>query len=131
MRLLAPLRALGLVLLALTAVAFATGTAVRAAPSLSELRLDAYQLAGGALADLCNDQGPDHAHMASCALCHLVAGSDLPPGGLALTEIERSYVTAHLLPQVRRAAARARDPAIPPRGPPSLPETTAVRFLRA
>ncbi|WP_435168831.1 hypothetical protein [Falsirhodobacter sp. 1013] len=131
MRVLAPLRAVGLVLLALTAVAFATGTALRAAPSLSELRLDAYQLAGGALVDLCNDQGPDHAHMASCALCHLVAGSDLPDTDLALIEIERRYVTAQLLPQVRRAEARARDPAIPPRGPPLSVKTPFVRFNRA
>ncbi|MDB6452914.1 hypothetical protein [Falsirhodobacter sp. 20TX0035] len=120
MRLFAPLRALGLILLAMTAVAFATGTIARAAPTVTELRLEAYQLAGGALADLCNDHAPDHAHAASCSLCHLAAGSTLPDTDLPLTLIERTYVTLHLLPQLRRAATRVRDPATPPRGPPAF-----------
>lgn len=118
MRDLAPLRLLGLVFVTLLAVAFATGTAVRAAPTLTEVRLEAYQLQGGLVADLCNEKSPDHAHLASCSLCHLVAGSDLPDIGLPLIEIERKLVATLILPQVQRAATQPRDPATPTRGPP-------------
>ncbi|WP_136686037.1 hypothetical protein [Falsirhodobacter xinxiangensis] len=118
MRDLAPLRLLGLVFVTLLAVAFATGTAVRAAPSVSEVQLEAYQLQGGLLADLCNEKSPDHAHMAGCSLCHLVAGCDLPDATLSLVEIDRKLIAAVILPQIERAAAHPRDPATPTRGPP-------------
>lgn len=112
------LRLLGLVFVTVLAVAFATGTAVRAAPTVSEVRLEVYQLQGGVLTDLCNDMSPDHAHMASCSLCHLVAGSDLPDIGLSLAEIEGAFVATIILPQIRRAAWHPRNPATPTRGPP-------------
>lgn len=115
---LAPFRLLGLVFVTLLTVAFATGTAVRAAPSVSEVQLEAYQLSGGLLADLCKDKDSDHAHMASCSLCHLVAGSDLPDVSLLLIQIERALVATVILPQIRRAEARPYDPATPTRGPP-------------
>lgn len=111
-------RMAGLALLTLLAVAFATGTALHAAPNLNEARLEAYQLAGGSLDDLCGEDGADHAHIASCSLCHLVSSSDLPQTVHSLTLIERRLVATVILPQLRRAAARPRDPATPPRGPP-------------
>lgn len=120
MHALAPLRLLGLVFVTLLLVAFSTSTAVRAAPSVSELRLEAYQLQGGLLSDLCNDTSSDHAHKPSCSLCHLITGSDLPDNGLSLVEIERKLVAAIILPQTRRAEAHPRDPAVPPRGPPAI-----------
>lgn len=118
MRSLAPFRFLGLIFVTLLTVAFAAGTAARAAPSVSEVRLELYQLQGGLLADLCDETLSDPAHLAHCSLCHLVAGSTVPDTSLPLVEIERKLVDAVILPQVRRAKARLRDPAIPPRGPP-------------
>lgn len=114
----APFRLLGLIFVTLLAVAFITGTAARAAPSVSEVRLEFYQLQGGVLADLCDETSADPGHLAHCSLCHLVAGSTIPDTGLPLVEIERKLVDAVILPQIRRAEARLRDPAIPPRGPP-------------
>lgn len=113
------LRILGLVMMTLLAVAFATGTAVRAAPSVTEIRLEAFQLAGGVVEELCNVKGPDHAHIASCALCDLIAASHMPDACIPMMALERQVVATVILPQVERAAARARDPAIPPRGPPA------------
>ncbi|WP_128255354.1 hypothetical protein [Falsirhodobacter deserti] len=110
----------GLTLLILLALAFATGTSLHAAPSMTEARLEAYMLAGGLADDLCSTQDQDHLHLPSCSLCQLVTATDLPGTGLALPELERRLAAAVILPQVQRAASRARDPAIPPRGPPSL-----------
>lgn len=112
-----PFRRFGLMLLALLALAFATGA--RAAPDLAELRMEAYLLSGGSAADLCAQDGMDPAHMASCSLCHLIASGPLPDGGPSLVAVEL-HVAAVLLPQLRRAAMRLRDPATPPTGPPDL-----------
>lgn len=112
------LRFLGIAFATLLAVALATGTAARVSPTVSEVRLEAYQLQGGLLSDLCNETSSDHAHMVSCSLCHLVAGSDLPQTDLVLVEIERKLFSSVILPQIQRAAMQLRDPATPPRGPP-------------
>ena len=120
MRAMVPLRLLGLVLVALMTVAFASGTAARAAPTANDMRLNAYQLAGGLLSDLCHDHAPDHAHMESCALCHLVSGADLPPHRPPTAALERRLVATVILPQIRRAEARPRDPTTPTRGPPLI-----------
>ncbi|RWR29653.1 hypothetical protein D2T31_09420 [Sinirhodobacter populi] len=113
----APFRRFGLMLLALLALAFATGA--RAAPDPAELRLEAYLLSGGSAADLCAQDGTDPAHAASCSLCHLIASSTLPDGGPSLVAVELHVVATVLLPQLRRAAMRLRDPATPPTGPPA------------
>lgn len=118
MRDVAPLRLLGLVLVTLLAIAFATGTAVRAAPTASEVRLEAFQLLGGLPDDLCNDSAPDHAHTASCALCHLVAGAALPDPGAFPAGVTLARAFSVTLPQIRRAPTGPRNPATPTRGPP-------------
>ncbi|QUS37284.1 hypothetical protein [Falsirhodobacter algicola] len=110
----------GLVLLMLLSVAFAAGTALRAAPSASEVRLEAWLLEGNTRADLCNHDGPDHVHTATCSLCHLLASGDLPARIPALIPTERHIAATVILPRTQRAFGRARDPAVPPRGPPAL-----------
>lgn len=115
MRIAASLRLLALVLIAL---AFASGTGLRAAPTVAEARLEAYQLQGGLLADLCNEKSPAHPHAADCALCHLLAAGDLPPRQTSLIRIERALVASVILPRIQRAEAHRHDPAIPTRGPP-------------
>lgn len=114
------LRVSGLVMMALLALAFATATVARAAPTATEVRLEAFQLAGGVADDLCNTKDSDHPHLYSCSLCHLISSGDLPEAMLSLTGIEQLVVATVILPQLRRAAARPRDPATPPRGPPAI-----------
>lgn len=114
------IRALGLALVTLLAVAFATGSLTRAAPDLSEVTLDAYILSGGSALDLCRQKDGDHAHMSECSLCNLVSSCALPYARLSLTEVDGHFLTTIVMPQIRRAAAGLRDPAIPPRGPPRL-----------
>lgn len=114
------LRTLGLALMTLLALAFASGSYARAAPTLADVKLDAYILSGGSALDLCRQADGDHAHLAECALCHLVAASNLPEAGLSLIRIDARMMATVILPQIRRAAARPRDPATPPRGPPIL-----------
>jgi|GEM_PF-4396385 len=58
---LASFRLPGLIFVTLLTVAFATGAAVRAAPSVSEVQLALYQLQGGLLADLCDEPSSDPA----------------------------------------------------------------------
>lgn len=118
MRDLAPPRFPGLLLLILLALAFASGAAGRAVPTVAEARLQAFELSGGVLADLCHAGQPERPHVASCSLCHLVAAGDLPDTPLKLVEIERRLLAAVILPQIRRGEARPRDPATPTRGPP-------------
>ncbi|MDH2327405.1 hypothetical protein QCN27_11055 [Cereibacter sp. SYSU M97828] len=112
------LRVLGLTFLTLLAIAFASGSYARSAPAASEQKLEMLQLMGMSVDDLCDEDGRQHAHLAECSLCHLVAGTNLPDAGLTLIELDRRIVAALVLPQMDRAAARPRDPATPPRGPP-------------
>lgn len=118
MRALALFRRLGMVLATLLAVAFATETAARTAPSVSDRGLEVYQLLGGLVSDLCNTTGTDAAHTPDCSLCHLLTGGDWPGHHPSFVRSERARVLRLVLPQIRRARAHPRDPAIPPRGPP-------------
>lgn len=109
---------LGLIVVTLLTVAFATGTALRASPSVVQVRLEAYQLSGGLLSDLCDDHAQGHAQMANCWLCHLIAGCDLPANRLTRIDIERQLIATVVLPQLLRVRHLPHDPAAPTRGPP-------------
>lgn len=114
------LRVLGLAFLTLLTLAFASGSFARAAPQASERTLEVLQLMGMDVGDLCDEDSPQHVHLAECSLCHLVAGADLPDAALTLIEVDRRIVATIVLPRMDRAAAHPRDPATPPRGPPFL-----------
>ncbi|WP_347137836.1 hypothetical protein [Paracoccus sp. SSK6] len=109
----------GLAFMALLAVALATGMAARPVPSEMDLRLDAWVMAGGSLDDLCGDHGADHKD-GHCPLCNLAAPTGLPPVTASLLDAEQRILASIVLPQIRRAAGHARDPATPKRGPPHL-----------
>lgn len=114
-----PPRFLGLAFLALAVLALATGMTARPVPSEMDLRLEAWVMAGGALDDLCGDHGADHGG-GHCPLCNLAAPAGLPPVTAHLLDAEQRILASIVLPQIRRAAGHARDPAIPKRGPPRL-----------
>lgn len=100
-------------------LALATGMAARPVPSEMELRLEAWSLAGGSPDDLCGGHGADHGG-GHCPLCNLAAPTGLPPVTAHLLDAEQRILARIVLPQIRRAEGRARDPAIPKRGPPQL-----------
>ncbi|TQS70803.1 hypothetical protein ERN12_13155 [Rhodobacteraceae bacterium] len=111
-------RALGLVFVTLLAVAFASDMSVRAAEQVYEVQRQIGK--AGAGTSLCAPSSSEHDHKRSCSLCHLISSCDLPPSaGLLLIEIERDLIARVILPQMRRDAARPRDPATPARGPPA------------
>ncbi|MFC0198859.1 hypothetical protein [Paracoccus rhizosphaerae] len=113
-----PFRILCLTLLTMVSLAFASATVVQGVPTLSDVRLEAYVLAAGSVADLCLHDEPQHSHPSRCSLCHLIAGCDLPPADLRLIAIEQRVAAAIIRPQIERATLCPRDPATPLRGPP-------------
>lgn len=108
-----------LAFIGLLILAFAAGMTARPVPSEMDLRLEAWTMAGGSLDDLCGDHGADHRGN-HCPLCNLAAPIGLPPVAASLLDAERRILARVVLPQIRRAAGHARDPAVPKRGPPHL-----------
>lgn len=112
---LARLAAIGLMIAVLAA-----GLGARPVPSEMELRLEAWAMAGLSMEDLCADHGTTGAHKAHCPLCTLGGTPGLPPVTADLRDAEQRILARIVLPQIRRAAGHARDPAVPKRGPPHL-----------
>lgn len=108
-----------LAFIGLLILALAAGMAARPVPSEMELRLEAWAMAGGSPDDLCGDHGADH-RGGHCPLCNLAAPTGLPPLTAHLRDVEQRILARIVLPQIRRAAGHARDPAVPKRGPPDL-----------
>ncbi len=116
-------RILGLAFLAMLVLALATGMTARPAPTEMDLRLQAWAMAGVSLDDiLCEDHGAgDQGHGdGHCPLCNLTAPTALREVTTSLTDADQRILARIVLPQIRRAEGRARDPAIPKRGPPAL-----------
>lgn len=107
------------VFIGLLIVFLAAGMTARPVLSEMDLRLEAWAMAGGSPDDLCGDHGTDHKD-GHCPLCNLAAPSGLPPVTPTLMDAEQRILARIVLPQMRRAAGHARDPAIPKRGPPDL-----------
>ncbi|MTE00163.1 hypothetical protein GIY56_07680 [Paracoccus sp. YIM 132242] len=108
-----------LAFIGLLILALATGMAARPVPSEMDLRLESWVMAGGSLDDLCGDHGGD-GHKAHCPLCSLGETTGLPTVAPSLRDADQRILARIVLPQLRRAAGHARDPAIPKRGPPHL-----------
>ncbi|MCZ0960100.1 hypothetical protein [Paracoccus benzoatiresistens] len=116
-------RILGLAFLALTVLALATGLSASPVPTEMDLRLQAWVLSGVSLDDiLCEDHGAGHLGHGDghCPLCNLTAPPGLPAVAPSLTDADQRILARIVLPQIRRAEGRARDPALPKRGPPAL-----------
>lgn len=111
---LAPLALVGLLVFAL-----ATGFAARPVPSEMDLRLDGWVMAGLSADELCGDGGTDGHSKGHCPLCTLAGATGLPPVDAPLMNAEQRILARIVLPQMRRAAGHARDPAVPKRGPPA------------
>ncbi|MFC3168312.1 hypothetical protein [Paracoccus fontiphilus] len=108
-----------LALAALLIAVLAAGLGARPVPSEMDLRLESWLLAGSSPDDLCGDHGTSHKD-GHCPLCTLAAPPGLPPFTPSLRDADQRILACLVLPQIRRAAGHARDPAIPKRGPPRL-----------
>jgi hypothetical protein len=108
-------------ILAVLAVALvATGFAHRA-PSQTENAVAAILLAGGSLADLCGDRGPDSAPgHADCLACQITAAADLPPATGAVLDLAHVMLAKVAAPRADCAIPRRLDPAHGPQGPPTV-----------
>lgn len=115
-------RLFGMAFLALLTLALAAGLSARPLPTEMDLRLQAWAMAGVSLDEiLCEDHGDgNRGHGGHCPLCNLPAPSGLPVVAPSLLDAEQRILARIVLPQIRRAAGHARDPALPKRGPPYL-----------
>ncbi|MEI4473793.1 hypothetical protein [Frigidibacter sp. MR17.24] len=113
------LRMLGLMLVALLTLAFGAAGHAHHVPDAGDLRLEAHLLAGGSIADLCADGGAGHHAAPGCPICHLIGAAVVPPAQEGLRSLEYRVVATVTLPRLARSFGRARDPAVPPRGPPA------------
>lgn len=111
----APLAVIGLILAVLAA-----GFGARPVPTDMELRLEGWLAAGLSMDELCADHGATTDHKAHCPLCTLGGAPGLPPMSANPVDAEQRILARIVLPQMRRAAGHARDPAVPKRGPPRL-----------
>ncbi|WP_295045207.1 DUF2946 family protein [uncultured Paracoccus sp.] len=112
---LARLAVIGLILAVVVA-----GFNMRPVPSEMALRLEVWAMAGLPVDDLCADHGTTRDHDGHCPLCTLTGVAGLPPVMAFAVDAEQRILARIVLPQIRRAAGHARDPAVPKRGPPVL-----------
>lgn len=109
----------GLALLCMLLASVMASGASHRGPSADSLALDAFVLAGGTLADICDDSGRGHSDgLTGCLACHIVGTADVPapsPVPRAAGLIVTAAVTA---PQESRAVRQAFDFAHAMRAPP-------------
>ena len=102
----------------LLASAMASGPGHRM-PSADSLALDAFILAGGTLADICEDTGGDHGGgLTGCLACHIVGTADVPAPDPAPRMAGLIVTAAVAAPQESRAVRPALDFAHAMRAPP-------------
>lgn len=109
-----------LAIIGLLAVVLATGPAVRPVPTDMDLRLEGWLLSGGSTQGLCGDRDTGGGGDGHCPMCTLTALAGPPPVPVSLVDIDQRILARIVLPQMRRAVAHARDPALPNRGPPPV-----------
>lgn len=109
-----------LAFLGLLVLALATGMTARPVPTAMDQQWDAWAMAGLSSDALCGDHGDDRHGDGHCPLCTLTGAAHPPSRGMFARSVERRLLARRVLPQVRRAVGRARDPALPKRGPPIL-----------
>lgn len=111
------------IVMALAVLCWAASLSARPLPSGMDLRLQSWVLAGIGPSELiCQTGGTGHDGHADghCPLCHVPVPMALPATIPSFSDAQQRIRARIVLPQVRRAEGRARDPAIPKRGPPVL-----------
>ncbi|MBK4214553.1 hypothetical protein JJJ17_01295 [Paracoccus caeni] len=108
----------GTFLIAVLALAFATGMHARPLPTEMETRLEASLLAGFSINDFCLSDKDSHEKSTHCSLCYLITASHLPRIDRLEINAEQRVFATIVLPQIQRAAAHPRDPTTSKRGPP-------------
>jgi len=87
--------------------------------SADSLALDAFVLAGGTLADICDDTGGDHGDgLTGCLACHIVGTADVPAPDPVPRTAGLIVTAAVAAPQESRAVRQALDFAHAMRAPP-------------
>lgn len=109
-----------LVILAMFVAALALGGGMRPAQGPSDPQLAAFLAAGGSLSDICHDSGMEKMAAGHCQFCNTVPATVLPAPGRFCRTAESLIIAEVVHPAEIRAASRARDPAVSPRGPPIL-----------
>ena len=87
--------------------------------SADSMALDAFVLAGGDLADLCDEPGGNGVGGRSdCPACHVAGTADVPAPALVPRKAELIVLAAVSAPRESRAQRPVRDPGHAMRAPP-------------
>ncbi len=87
-------------------------------PAAQDTALASFVMAGGDLADICNDSGKTHQMPGGCDACRLVGAAVLAEPVLCPVAVERVIAATILIPAQTHAARAPRDPALGGRAPP-------------
>ncbi|MCE2739412.1 MAG: hypothetical protein LW703_13835 [Rhodobacter sp.] len=116
-----PLRTgtIGLALLSMLVAALMVSGAAHRMQSADSTALDAFVLAGGDLADLCDAPGGNGVGgQSDCPACHVAGTAEIPAPGLLPRKAGRIVKAAVSAPRESRAQRPVRDPGHAMRAPP-------------
>ncbi len=88
------------------------------APQLDDAGKLAFLMAGGTLADVCQDGGEDGQAGVECPACHLPSVVMVPVFDVPFVTAELAFVAKVVAPRTSRAARLVRDPGHGLRAPP-------------
>ena len=112
-------RFIGLALFSMLVAALVASGAGHRFASADSVALDAYVLAGGDLADLCDETGGAGMDgQSGCPACHIVGTAEVPMPGLVLRKAEVRLGAAGTAPRESRAQRQVLDPGHALRAPP-------------
>lgn len=110
---------IGLALLSMLVAALTVSGAAHRMPTADSFALEAFVLAGGAAADLCDETGGNGTGgAADCPACHFAGTADVPAPALVPRKAELIVLAAVTAPQESRAQRPVRDPGHAMRAPP-------------
>ena len=112
------LRLHSLILTLVLGVSLMLSTFAHRMPAVEDTAMARFVMAGGDLADICNDSGDAKKHVAGCDACRIVGGTLMPAPVLCPIAVERIIAATVLIPAETRANRVPRDPALGARASP-------------
>lgn len=110
---------IGLALLSVLVAALMFPGAAHRVPTADGIALDAFVLAGGDLAGLCDEAGGSGSGgQSDCPACHVAGTAEVPAPGLVPRKAELLVKAAVTAPRESRAQRPVRDPGHAMRAPP-------------
>ncbi len=103
------LQTLGVVLTAIVALALVAVGFGHRVPTATDAAIEAFQLAGGDLSDLCGDETQGSAHR-DCPACHITSASLLPDPAETVRDAELRLLVEVIAPRQSRIVHAVRDP---------------------